>query len=147
VTNQDSGFDDVAAQNADEWAREPGGWAEQPEDVAADHARDAEVPPFVGGMMPEGTPQQRRWADEGGQHPDTSSRQGQGQGQGQGMPPDQYRRSQQYGPGGEYDSQGEEPYGRRGTPPEYEPPRDRADRESGNRDEEGRYSEQQPHIP
>lgn len=122
------GFGDVEAQNMDRWARHPGGWAEQPADEAEDLRLDGEAAPFAQGMMPEGALRQRQSGGQGGQHPDQHS-------QGQGMTP------------GQHDSQGEEPYGRRGTPDEYEGTRDRSDVNAGNLGEEGRYGQEQPHVP
>lgn len=77
--------------------------------------------------MPEGTLRRRQWRDQGGQRADQRSQQGAGQG----MTPDQYDKPAQYGTGGEHDSQGEEPYGRRGTPDEHEGTRDRSDVNTG----------------
>lgn len=106
------GCGDVEVENTDAWARHPDAWAEQPADEAEDCTLDAEAVPFVQGMIPEGTPQQHQWTSEGGQHPDHYSDQEEGQGTTAG----EYGRPRQYGAGGEYDRQGQEHYGRRGTP-------------------------------
>lgn len=138
----ENGWGDVEAENADGWARHPSGWAEQPADDAEDAAGRGELPPADRGAMPESTPQQGRWAEQGGQHPDVYSEQRQGQG----MTPQRYGRPREYGPEGEYDAQGEEPYGRRGVPPGHEPAGDVSDERAADLGQQGRYGEEQHHY-
>jgi hypothetical protein len=62
------------------------------------------------------------------------------------MTPQRYDRPREYGPEGEYDTQGEEPYGRRGAPPGYEPPGDVSDARAADLGERGRYGQEQHHY-